>query len=87
MTFTDSIMTAISLYKLFFKKLQSEGWRDSLQVEEPTAHTVTHIKIDNNSTKLSSEFHTSEHMYTDTMKKKITSQNFKVKIMGLTNIL
>lgn len=48
-----------------------------MQVEVPTAHAgdrsltpVTHIKTDNNSTKLSSEFHTSEHMYIDTMEKK-----------------
>lgn len=71
-------MTAISLYKSYFwKKLQHKGWRDGLQVEVPTAHAgdrsltpVTHIKTDNNSTKLSSEFHTSEHMYIDTMEKK-----------------
>lgn len=64
-----------------------------MQVEAPTAYAgdrslspITHKKIDNNSKKLSSEFHTSEQMYTDTMEKK-TLQNFKVKIMGLTNIL
>lgn len=64
-----------------------------MQVKAPIAYAgdrslspVTHKKIDNNSKKLSSEFHTSEQMYTDTMEKK-TLQNFKVKIMGLTNIL
>lgn len=79
MTFTNSIMTAISLYKNYLKKkLQSEGWRDGLQVEAPTAYAgdrslspITHKKIDNNSKKLSSEFHTSEQMYTDTMEKKL----------------
>lgn len=49
-----------------------------MQVEAPTAHAgdrslipVAHIKIDNNSKKLSSEFHTSEHVYTDKMEKKL----------------
>lgn len=57
-----------------------------MQVEAPTAYAgdrslspITHKKIDNNSKKLSSEFHTSEQMYTDTMEKNFTkfqSENY-----------